>query len=132
MTPRKPARGIGDWPETERPRERLLSAGAESLSDAQLLARTWWLFVVAAIGMEVPIARDRPVAALALCTGVVLAFGPVNGWWLARLRAGLRPLPARTLLLLRVFGYTARTERLFDRIGARCQVLSRQQNSLMR
>jgi hypothetical protein len=27
--------------------------------------------------------------------------------------------PARTLLLLRVFGYTARTEKLFDRIGAR-------------
>lgn len=92
---------------------------AKRFSDAQLLSRTWWLFLVAAIGMEVAIARDRPGAALALCTGVVLAFGPVNGWWLARLRAGLRPLPARTLLLLRVFGYTARTERLFDRIGAR-------------
>ena len=51
--------------------------------------------------------------------GVVLAFGPVNRWLLARLRAGVRQLPPRTLLLLRVFGYTARTERLFDRIGAR-------------
>ena len=38
MTFRKAGRGIGKWPETERPRERLLSEGAESLSDAQLLA----------------------------------------------------------------------------------------------
>jgi DNA repair protein RadC len=38
MTPKKTGRGIGKWPETERPRERLLREGAESLSDAQLLA----------------------------------------------------------------------------------------------
>ncbi|MGH8688063.1 MAG: RadC family protein [Burkholderiales bacterium] len=30
--------GIGDWPEQERPRERLLAHGAERLSDAELLA----------------------------------------------------------------------------------------------
>ena len=29
---------IKQWPENERPRERLLEYGAESLSDAQLLA----------------------------------------------------------------------------------------------
>ncbi len=29
---------IKEWPESERPRERLLSAGSDSLSDAQLLA----------------------------------------------------------------------------------------------
>jgi DNA repair protein RadC len=29
---------ITDWPETERPREKLLSRGAEALSDAELLA----------------------------------------------------------------------------------------------
>ncbi|HVG02718.1 MAG TPA: UPF0758 domain-containing protein, partial [Nitrospira sp.] len=38
MTVKKSGRGIGKWPETERPRERLLSEGAESLSDSQLLA----------------------------------------------------------------------------------------------
>ncbi|MBL8529038.1 MAG: hypothetical protein JNL68_15230, partial [Burkholderiales bacterium] len=107
------------WLAWERLRRLARDYEAKRFSDAQLLSRTWWLFLVAAIGMEVAIARDRPGAALALCTGVVLAFGTVNGWWLARLRAGLRPVPARTLLLLRVFGYTARTERLFDRIGAR-------------
>lgn len=31
-------RGIGQWPATERPRERLLAKGPEVLSDAQLLA----------------------------------------------------------------------------------------------
>ncbi len=31
-------KGIGQWPATERPRERLLAKGAEILSDAQLLA----------------------------------------------------------------------------------------------
>ncbi len=31
-------RSIKDWPETERPREKLLSNGAQSLSDAELLA----------------------------------------------------------------------------------------------
>ena len=30
--------GITDWPEQERPRERLLALGAEALSDAELLA----------------------------------------------------------------------------------------------
>jgi DNA repair protein RadC len=38
MTSKKSGRGIGEWPESERPRERLLREGAESLSDAQLLA----------------------------------------------------------------------------------------------
>lgn len=38
MTPQKTGRGIESGLETERPRERLLREGAESLSDAQLLA----------------------------------------------------------------------------------------------
>jgi DNA repair protein RadC len=31
-------RGIKSWPETERPRERLLQSGVSSLTDAELLA----------------------------------------------------------------------------------------------
>ena len=38
MTVPKQPTGIPYWPETERPRERLLAKGAETLSDAQLLA----------------------------------------------------------------------------------------------
>ncbi len=30
--------GVKDWPAEERPREKLLSLGAEALSDAELLA----------------------------------------------------------------------------------------------
>jgi len=38
MTATDTHKGIGQWPETERPRERLLAKGPENLSDAQLLA----------------------------------------------------------------------------------------------
>jgi len=31
-------KSLKEWPETERPRERLLKEGAQNLSDAQLLA----------------------------------------------------------------------------------------------
>jgi DNA repair protein RadC len=38
MTTTDLQKGIGQWPTTERPRERLLAKGPENLSDAQLLA----------------------------------------------------------------------------------------------
>ena len=38
MAGRKDGMGISQWPETERPRERLLTRGAAALTDAQLLA----------------------------------------------------------------------------------------------
>lgn len=38
MSKKQKGGGINCWPETERPRERLLREGAESLSDAQLIA----------------------------------------------------------------------------------------------
>ena len=38
MTGKGQAKGITYWPETERPRERLLAKGPDALSDAQLLA----------------------------------------------------------------------------------------------
>ena len=88
-------------------------------SDAQLLARTWWVILVATVGLEMITAGSQPWLTLATCAAVVLAFGPVNRMLLRCTRPDAdRPL-ARTLLLLRVFGFTARTERLFDRIGAR-------------
>jgi hypothetical protein len=46
-------------------------------------------------------------------------FPPLLVWTLSRLRAEAGRPSMRTLLLLRVFGYTARTEKLFDRIAAR-------------
>ena len=38
MADKNQEKGIAHWPETERPRERLLSKGPEALSDAHLLA----------------------------------------------------------------------------------------------
>ena len=38
MAGKKGGQGIAQWPETERPRERLLSQGPQILTDAQLLA----------------------------------------------------------------------------------------------
>lgn len=88
-------------------------------SDAQLLARTWWLIFVACTGLELIGARPNPLSSFAGCVLAYALFPAANRYVLAR--AGLaraRPAP-RTLLLLRVFGYTGRTERLFDRVGAR-------------
>lgn len=38
MTCEKPKSGIKDWPEDDRPREKLLARGAEALSNSELLA----------------------------------------------------------------------------------------------
>ncbi|MFZ2972701.1 MAG: hypothetical protein WA049_08685 [Ferribacterium limneticum] len=94
-------------------------------SDAQLLARTWWLMLVVTIGFDILAGRERPTFALLLVVGEIVLFPLVNHWvmrWLgvAKLAAAK---PAPTLLLLRVFGYTARTERLFDRVASRWRLL---------
>lgn len=98
---------------------------AKRFSDAQLLARTWWLMLVVTIGFDIFIAREHRLLALVLVVGEIAIFGPVNHWimqWLGVVRqAASRPAP--TLLLLRIFGYTARTERLFDRVAARWRLI---------
>jgi hypothetical protein len=86
-------------------------------SDAQLLSRTCWLMLVVIVAAKLLLGHTS--LAVAASTASLFTFAPVNAFLQARVgRAAARP-PARNLLLLRVFGYTARTERLFDRIGAR-------------
>lgn len=98
---------------------------AKRFSDAQLLARTWWLMLVVTIGFDILAGRERPTFALLLVIGEIVLFPLVNHWvmgWLGLAKlATARPAP--TLLLLRVFGYTARTERLFDRVASRWRLL---------
>lgn len=98
---------------------------AKRFSDGQLLARTWWLMLVVTIGFDIFIAREQRLLALGLVLGEIALFGPVNHWAMQGLGvvrlAESRPAP--TLLLLRVFGYTARTERLFDRVAARWRLI---------
>jgi len=92
-------------------------------SDAQLLARTWWLMLVVNVGFQAVTYGRVPWTMLAACAVAWLAFGPVNDWMFARLRGMAGETPPRTLLLLRVFGDAARSERLFDRLGARWRLL---------
>lgn len=103
-------------------RLKRLASGYEAkrFSDAQLLARTWWLLVVALDAVELISSRGAGVLVPVLGASVlsVAAFGPLLGWTLGRAAAGPRP-PARTLLVLRVFGDVARSEALFDRLVAR-------------
>ncbi|MBT9520736.1 MAG: hypothetical protein IV101_07545 [Dechloromonas sp.] len=98
---------------------------AKRFSDAQLLARTWWLMLVVTIGFDILAGRERPTFALLLVVGEIVLFPLANHWVMHLL--GLAKLatarPAPTLLLLRVFGYTARTERLFDRVASRWRLL---------
>jgi hypothetical protein len=95
---------------------------SKGLSDAQLLARTWWLMFVAALAItlaNVPAHRDQWPIIFVVGGLAYLVFPRLLAWTLARLRLERNRPPARTLLLLRVFGYTKRTEQLFDRIAAR-------------
>lgn len=89
-------------------------------SDTQLLARMWWLMFVADVAFSLINSGEGPIAfTLVGCVIAYLIFPLANHWLFAH--SGLargRPAP-RTLLLLRTFGFRARTERLFDRIGSR-------------
>lgn len=93
---------------------------AKRFSDAQLLARTWWLLVVALEGVDLVNAHPDAVAVvLGACVVSVGAFASLLTPVLRRAAAlPGRPVP-RTLLVLRVFGDTARSEALFDRLVAR-------------
>ena len=82
-----------DWPLAERPREKLQSAGAEQLSDAELLA------VILGRGV-------RGVSALALGRGLLTRFGGLRGVFnasLGELQAehGMGPGKAAALLATR-------------------------------
>jgi hypothetical protein len=120
-----PAGGLAWW------RLHRLAAGYEAkrFSDAQLLARTWWLMLVVTIAGDLLSGREQPWIALGLLVGQVLLFAPVNAAMLhvlgVRQRAAARvdARAAPTLLVLRVFGFTARTERLFDRVVSRWRLL---------
>lgn len=88
------------------------------IAESELLARVWWIMVVAAFVIEYVNARGLSWHPFALGVAVSWAFALAYPRALRWAVPEPRP-PRRTLLLLRVFGDTARTERVFDRIGAR-------------
>jgi hypothetical protein len=93
--------------------------GAKRFSDVQLLARAWWLMFVAAVVVEIVNSYTPPIWVLIACAAAYPLFGIVNVYAFRWLGLAAEARPPRTLLLLRVFGHTGRTEKLFDRIGAR-------------
>lgn len=93
---------------------------AKRFSDAQLLLRTWWVLVVAVELIDLVNAKpDAVLQALAAAALSLAAFGAMLAAALRRAAALPGRPPARTLLVLRVFGDAARSEALFDRIVAR-------------
>jgi len=92
---------------------------AKRFSDVQLLARAWWLMFIAAFVVEILAAKRGTLWPLVTCAAAYPLFVAVNRYAFRPVRAASETRPPRTLLLLRVFGHTARTEKLYDRIGAR-------------
>lgn len=92
---------------------------AKRTSDGLLLARAWWLVIVADLVLMLVNASDQWLLIGCAGTAAYLMFPPLlERCLLQAIPPASRP-PPRQLLLLRVFGYTGRTEALFDRIGAR-------------
>lgn len=99
-----------------------LAYEAKRFSDAQLLASTWWLLIVAGNAVELASVYPAPLALLGTLGVSLVAyamFAPLLAWGLGQAQRREPRPPPRTLLLLRVFGDTARTEALFDRIALR-------------
>jgi hypothetical protein len=91
-------------------------------SDAQLVAAVWWLLTAAIVALDVLSGGVR-TGPLLLCAVAAGAFVPIFRLLCGRLigsGAGDRP---RTLLLLRTFGDTGRTQRLMDSVVARWRLL---------
>jgi hypothetical protein len=99
---------------------------AKRFSDALMLARTWWLLIVVIAVIDLIAVYDRlPLIILSVVVGVAsyLLFPILLARALPWANPARRRPPQRTLLVLRVFGYTSRTERLFDRIASRWRLL---------
>jgi hypothetical protein len=88
-------------------------------SDAQLTSWMWWSMLVVNVGLQQASNNHELWIVVTASVLGLLAFAPLNTVLLARLRRPDNRSGAARLLLLRVFGYRARTERLFDRVGAR-------------
>jgi hypothetical protein len=107
-------------------RLKVLARGyqAKRFSDAKLLAHSWWLIVVVSNAAELVAVypgNSPLLQILAVSTVAYFLFPFLLARSLRWAQAGA-PAPApRTLLLLRVFGDTARTEKLFDRTALRWQ-----------
>ena len=97
---------------------------AKRFSDAQLLAHSWWLVVVASHTLTMVTLHPGTGPLLQILAVSIVAYFLLPfllGRALRWAQRGVERPPRRTLLLLRVFGDTRRTESLFKRIASRWQ-----------
>ncbi len=97
---------------------------AKRFSDAQLLAHSWWLVVVAGHTLTMVSVHPGTGSALQFLAVSIVAYYLLPfllGQALRWAQRGVARPPRRTLLLLRVFGDTRRIEALFARIASRWQ-----------
>ena len=108
---------ISDWPEAERPRERLLTQGAQALSDAELLA------IFLRVGIKGKSAVDLARDLLTHCGGQLSTLAHMSPKALAAL-PGLGPAKAAQLLAALELTNRAMKERLIqhDLLGSPGQV----------
>lgn len=97
---------------------------AKRFSDAQLLAHSWWLLLVAShavmlVNVHPGIVPLVQIVAVSVVAYLLFPFLLAHALSWAQ-RGAARPT-RRTLLLLRVFGDTRRTQALFERIASRWQ-----------
>ena len=111
------------WLVARRLRGLALAYQAKAFSDRQLLARAWWLMLVGAQVMLLVSSPATPWWGAPACALAGLGFVPLQHWVFSRWPPAAGAPPPRTLLFLRAFGWQARTERLFDRLGARWRAL---------
>ena len=86
---------------------------AKEFSDAQLLARAWWLMFIAGIALDILNRKASPLWAVVACAAAYPVFVFVNRYAVRWVGLAAENRDARHLLLLRVFGYTSRTEKAF-------------------
>lgn len=91
---------------------------AKRFSDVQMLARAWWLMFCAIVAIEL-VATEPGVLGFSGCVLASVSLVPFLRLSVGWIKVARGAPPARTLLLLRAFGYRVRTERLLGRIGSR-------------
>lgn len=89
---------------------------ARKFSDIQLIVDAWWAVVIAL--HLVTLWKYGAVIAVSACVAALVLYLVGVRLAVAVLRLGQRR-PGPSLLLLRVFGFQERTERLFDAVAAR-------------
>ena len=97
---------------------------AKRFSDTQLLASIWWLIFVTTLISSLGVEPGVTTSGLLVAGATAFTLVPVlSGALLRTLTRHTADGPQPMLLLLRLFGHSARSERFFDRVVARWRLV---------